>query len=148
MADHVQGCPYHIEVCLSYQHRNSSPPKLPVGHRPITRAFQCVAVDLVKCECLSQGNRFIHSVIDHVARFVILIPIKNKAALTIVRHLIERVFPVFGPPKTLPTKVRNLGMSSSRNYSQFLDINKRVQPQSAPRATLFQSVFIPLPTIS
>ena len=88
---------------LSCQHRKSShrPHELPAGHRPVTRAFQCVAVDLVEYRSLSQGNRLILSVIDHLTRFFILIPIKDKAARTIVRHLIERVFSVFGPPETL-----------------------------------------------
>ena len=48
----------------------------------------------------SHGNRIL-SVIDHFTRFVVLIPIKDKAARTIVRHLMERVFSVFGPPETL-----------------------------------------------
>ena len=93
----------HIEACLCCQHRKSShrPPKLPVGHRSVTRAFQCVAVDLVDYKSLTQGNSFILSVIDHLTRFVILIAIKDKAACTIVRHPIERVFSVFGPPETL-----------------------------------------------
>jgi len=93
----------HIETCLSCQHRKTShrSPKLPVGHRPVMRAFQCVAVDLVEYKSLSQGNRFILSVIDHLTRFVILIAIKDKAARTIVRQLIERVFSVFGSPETL-----------------------------------------------
>ena len=50
---------------------------------------------------MSQRNRFILSVIDHLSRFVILIPIKDKAARTIVRHVIERVFSVFDPPEAL-----------------------------------------------
>ena len=93
----------HIEACLFCQHRKSShrPPKTPVGHRPVTRAFQCVAVDLVEYISLSQRNRFILSVIDQRSRFVILIAINNKAARTMVRHLIERVFSVLGPPETL-----------------------------------------------
>ena len=92
----------HIEACLSCQHSTSShrPPKLPVGHRPVTRAFQCVAVDLVEYKSLSQGNRFILSVIDHLTPLVVLIPIKDKAARTIVRHIIARVFSVSGPPVT------------------------------------------------
>ena len=71
----------HIEACLSCQRRKSShrPPRLPVGHRPVTRAFQRVAVDLVEYKSLSQGNRFILSVIDHFTRFVVLIPIKDKS---------------------------------------------------------------------
>ena len=59
------------------------------------------AVDLVEYKSLSQGNRFILSVIDHFTRFVVLIPIKDEAARTIVRHLIEHVFSVFSPPETL-----------------------------------------------
>ena len=75
----------HIETCLSCQHGKPShrPPKLPVGHRPVTHAFQRVAVDLVEYKSLSQGNRFILSVIDHLTRFVVLIPIEDKADRTI-----------------------------------------------------------------
>ena len=62
----------HTEACLSCQHRKSShrPPKLPVGHRPVTRAFQCVAVDLVECKRLSRGKRFIlcHRPSDSICR--------------------------------------------------------------------------------
>ena len=52
----------HIEACLYCQHRKSSqrPPKLLVGHRPVTRAFQCVAANLVERKMSSQGNRFSH----------------------------------------------------------------------------------------
>ena len=32
---------------------------------------------------------------------MILIAIPNKEAITIIRHLVERVFSVFGPPETL-----------------------------------------------
>lgn len=93
----------HVDSCLSCQHRKTSrrPPKLPVGTRPVTRSFQCVAVDLVEYKSMSEGNRYILSVIDHLTRFVILIAIKNKEATTIARNLVERVFSVFGPPETL-----------------------------------------------
>ena len=50
--------------------------------------------------CLKEiASSFLSSTIS--LRFVILIPIKDKAARTIVRHLIELVFSVFGPPQTL-----------------------------------------------
>lgn len=49
----------------------------------------------------SRGNRLILSVVDHLARYVILIDVKNKEASTFARHLVERVFSVFGPPETL-----------------------------------------------
>ncbi|CAB1120564.1 unnamed protein product [Ectocarpus sp. CCAP 1310/34] len=68
----------HVQSCESCQRRKTSyrPPQLPVGHRPVTQPFQCVAVDLVEYKSLSEGNRYILSVIDHLTRFVILIPIK------------------------------------------------------------------------
>ena len=50
---------------------------------------------------MSEGNRFILSVIDHLTRFVVLIAIPNKEATTVARKLVERVFSIFGPPETL-----------------------------------------------
>lgn len=78
-----------------------APPQLPVGRRPITPSFQCVAVDLVEYKFISDGDWYILSVIDHLTRFVIWIAIRNKGATTIVRNFIERVFAVPGAPETL-----------------------------------------------
>ena len=129
----------HIEACLSCQHRKSShhPPKLPVGHRFVTHAFQCVAVDRVEYKRLSQGNRFILSVIDHLTRFVVLIPMKDKAARTFViwSNACSRCLAL--QKHFIPTKARNLRMNWSRNFSQFFYIRKRVQPPFALRVTLF-----------
>ena len=93
----------HVESCLSCQYRKTShrSPTLPTGHRPVTKPFQVVAVDLVEYKSKSGGNRFILSVIDHLTRFLILIPMKSKEVAVVVRHLIDRVFSVFGPPETL-----------------------------------------------
>ncbi|CAB1100197.1 unnamed protein product [Ectocarpus sp. CCAP 1310/34] len=60
-----------------------------------------LSVDLVEYKSLSEGNRYILSVIDHLTRFVILIPIKSEKAVVVVRNLVDRVFSVFGPPDTL-----------------------------------------------
>ena len=93
----------NIKACVSCQHRKLSHrlPELPVGHRPVTRAFQCIVIILLNYKRLSQGNHLILSVIDRFAWFVILIPIKDKTTRTTVRHLIDRVFSAFGPSATL-----------------------------------------------
>lgn len=49
-------------------------------------------VDLAEYKTLSERCRFMLSVIDHITRFVILIPIKNKEATTVVNTLVGRVF--------------------------------------------------------
>ena len=76
---------------------------------------------------MSVGNRFLLSAIDHLTRFAILIAIKDETARTFVRHLIERVFSVFGPPETLHSDQGKEFENEfwSRNYSQFLDKRTR-----------------------
>ena len=92
-----------VENCLPCQRRKTShrSPTLPTVHRPVTRPFQGGTVDLVEDKSKSEGNRFILSVIDHLTRFLNMIPIKSKEAAVVIRPFIDRVFSVFGPPETL-----------------------------------------------
>jgi len=41
------------------------------------------------------------SVIDHLTRYLILVPVPNKRAFTIAHVLVERVFSVLYHPETL-----------------------------------------------
>ena len=50
---------------------------------------------------VSQGCKYVSSVIDHLTRLVILAAIANKEATTIARTLVDRVFSVFGVPEGL-----------------------------------------------
>ena len=61
---------HRVESCPSCQHRKTShrPPHLPEGTRHVSRAFQCVAVDLVEFKTRSSGNRFVLSATDHLTR--------------------------------------------------------------------------------
>ena len=69
----------HIRHCVSCQHRKTShrSPKLPVGHRPVSRPFQCLAIDLIEYKASAEGYHYVMSVID-LTRFVILVPLKDK----------------------------------------------------------------------
>ena len=60
-----------------------------------------VAVDLIEYRYKSEENRFILSVIDHLTRFLILIPSRSKEAAVVFCHLIDRVFSAIGPLETL-----------------------------------------------
>lgn len=93
----------HVNTCVACQHRKISfrPPTLPVGHRPVDRTFQYVAVDLVEYKPMSEGNQYIMSEIDCLTRFVILIAIKNKEVTTVARKFADHVFSVFEPRETL-----------------------------------------------
>ena len=78
----------HCQECVACQHRKTShrTPKLPVGHRPISRPFQCVAIDLVEYNASKQGFHYVLSVIDHLTRFLILVPLKDKSMSAVTEH--------------------------------------------------------------
>ena len=85
------------------QHRKSShrTPKLPVGHRPVFRPFQCVAIDLVEYKASAKGFHYELSVVDHLTRFLILVPLKDKSMSTAARALVTHVLSFFSAPETL-----------------------------------------------
>ena len=126
----------HAESCLRCQHRKTShrPPTLPTRHRPVTKPFPVVAVDLVEYKSKSEGYRFILSVIDHLTRFLLLIPIKSKEAAIDVRHLIDRVFLVFGPRETLHSdQGKEFEKQLVKNDRLFSDIRKSYRRVSSAR---------------
>ena len=87
----------HVDTCLSCQHRKTS------RRPPITRGTPASYTSISMCSKRFSGNRYILSMIDHLTRFDISIPIKNKEATTVVRMLVEHVFSVLGPLDTLPS---------------------------------------------
>ena len=97
----------HLKCCSSCQHRETShrPPKLPLGHRPVSRPLQCVAIDLVEYKSSSNNSKYVMSVIDHLTRFLVVVAISDKTAATIARVLVEHVFSVFSAPETLHSDV-------------------------------------------
>ena len=66
-------------------------PPLPTGHVLVERPFQRVAIDLVEYKTVSQGCKYVSSVIDHLTRSDILAAIPNKEATRIARTLVDRV---------------------------------------------------------
>ena len=93
----------HIKCCSSCQHCRTSHRSLtlPVGHRPVSRPFQCVAIDFVEYKSSSNNSKYVTSVIDHLTRFLVLVAISDKSAATTAGVLVERVLSVFSAPETL-----------------------------------------------
>ena len=90
----------HIKCCSSCQHRKTShrTPKLPVGDRPVSRPFQCVAIDFVEYKWSSNNSKYGMSVIDHVTRLRVLVTFSDRSAATTVRVVVECVFSVMSQP--------------------------------------------------
>ena len=128
----------HIEACLVNTSSHPTARSSCLWDTALSRAHSIVLPLTLSNINVSQGNRCLLSVIDHLTRFDILIAIKDKTSRTIVRHLVEHVFSVFDPPEHwVPIKGRNLSINLSRYCSQCMGVRKRVQPPVALEATLF-----------
>ena len=80
--------------------------KVPTGLLPIEQPFQRISVDLVEYQSVSTSAagiecKYVLSMMDHLTRFAVLVPVRNKAAETVAQAIIERIISIFGPPETL-----------------------------------------------
>ena len=96
------------EKCQACQRRETAHnrPKLPTGHLPVERPFQRISVDLVEYKSVSRSAagtecKYVLSMMDHLTRFAVLLPVRNKTAETVAQAIIERIISIFGPPETL-----------------------------------------------
>ncbi|MEP5375796.1 MAG: transposase family protein, partial [Hyphomicrobiales bacterium] len=96
------------DKCQACQRRKAAHvrPKLPTAHLPVGRPFQRISVDLVEYRSVSPSAGGIEckdalSMMDRVTRFAVLLPVRDKAADTIARAIIERLVNIFGSPETL-----------------------------------------------
>ena len=94
--------------CHSCQRRKTAHnrPKLPVGHIPVSRPFERVSIDLVEYKSISHSSagvrcKYVMSVMDHLTRYALFIPIPNKSANTVARMLVDRAFTTFAIPEKL-----------------------------------------------
>ena len=81
-------------------------PKLPTGHLPVERPFQRISVELVEFKSVSTSAagiecKYVLSMMDHLTRFAVLLPVRNETAETVANAIIERVISIFGPPEIL-----------------------------------------------
>ncbi|MEM7282981.1 MAG: DDE-type integrase/transposase/recombinase [Pseudomonadota bacterium] len=94
--------------CQACQRRKTAHnrPKIPTGHIPVERPFQRVSIDLVEYKTISQSSagvpcKYVMSVMDHLTRYALFVPIPNKSAVTVAQALIDRVLSTFGIPEKL-----------------------------------------------
>lgn len=88
------------------------------------------------------------SIIDHLTRSALLVPLPNKEALTVANALIERAIGIFGPPGTLHS---DLGPEFETKYctrcNKFSTTEKRVLHYTGHKAILYRTTSIPCCTL-
>ncbi len=83
----------HISLCLSCAQTKGTTSTAPVLEYPLPAwPFDVVGIDLSQLPRSTQGSVYILVCIDHFSRFLVLVPLRNKSAVTvdhdIVSHLI------------------------------------------------------------
>ena len=136
--------------CQACQRRKSTHrrAKLPTGHLPTHRPFQRVSIDLVEYKTESvppTGLKcsYALTIIDHLARFAVLVALPNKKEQTIAKAFVERVFGIFGPPETLRSdKGPEFANKVGNQLQDVFGYSKLKRRPIARKATLCRSVCI------
>ncbi len=92
----------YIDNCQSCAENHSSVARqVPIQSYPIqSEPWDTVAIDLSQLP-LTTGHKYILVVIDHLSRFCILVPLKDKQVTSVARALIDELFCKYNTPKVL-----------------------------------------------
>jgi len=72
--------------------------------------WECVGIDVTGLHPQSSKcNKFMVTVLDHFTKYAFAFPVRAHDAVTVAKHLEERVFFVYGVPlQFFPTEVQSL----------------------------------------
>jgi len=94
----------YVTACLTCQRRKGTPHRAPLATAPqVSAPFEKVSADLIDCGQSSSGLRYILVLIDHLSRYLQLIPLPSKEAEVVADAYIKDFITIFGPPRLLQT---------------------------------------------
>ena len=95
----------YIDACEKCQRTKSGKKKKAIlgGHPMGAAPFDLIACDLLSMPESSVGNKYILMVADYFTRFLIAVPVKDKAATTIACSIMNEVLLKYGPPRRILT---------------------------------------------
>jgi len=94
----------YVASCATCQRRKGTPHRAPLAAAPeVSAPFEKVSADLVDCGLSTAGYRYILVLIDHLTRFLQLIPVPSKEAEVVAEAYINDFLTIFGPPRLLQT---------------------------------------------
>ena len=75
--------------------------KLPLHPIPVQRPFQIVGVDIMDLPATQQGNKHVMVFQNFFTKWLLVYPVPDQKATTLVQLLTEEVIPFFGVPEAL-----------------------------------------------
>jgi len=76
----------------------------PMANAPdVNLPLERVSADLMDLHSSTSGNRYVLSIVDHMTRYLQLIPLPCKSAETVAEAFINNFVTLFGPPRVIQT---------------------------------------------
>ena len=114
----------YVKSCVACQRRKGSAQvRAPLSMvESVSEPLERVSADLIDLHSSYKGNRYVLSFIDHMSRYLQLIPLPNKDAETVAKAFMDNFVTLFGIPKMLTTD--NGSEFKNRIFSEVCSILK------------------------
>lgn len=134
------------KVCQSVKPELKRPAGVMETRREVTAPWQLIAVDLIgPLPRSSSGYQYILSVVDYFSKFTLFFPLRSATAKSVMQHLEDQVFLLFGAPRWLvcdngPQFKSKEFQSLVASYGVRIVYNAHYHPQADPVERYNQTV--------
>ncbi len=92
----------HISQCLSCAHTKGTTSAVPILEYPLPPGpSDVVGINLLQAPRSTKGSVYILLCVDHFSRFVVLIPLRNKSAVTVAHAIVSYLICPYTTPRVL-----------------------------------------------
>ena len=100
--------------------------KMPLQeHKQVDKPFDRVGMDVTELPETPKGYKYILTILDHLSRYLIMIPMKDQKTTTVAKKLNKHFISIYGVPKTILTDQGTNFMSNlMKELCKLYDIEK------------------------
>ncbi len=93
----------YVDRCVKCAQRKGTVPRpAPIlEYPPPDRPWDVVSIDLLQLPACHQGSRYLLVCVDHLSRYVVLAPVKDKSAKSVAHALITHLICPFSTPSVV-----------------------------------------------
>ncbi len=93
----------YVSRCVKCAQIKRAVPRLApiLQYPPPDRPWDVVSIDLLQFPASHQGSRYLLVCVDHLSRYVVLAPLKDKSAKSVAHALVIHLFCAYTAPRVL-----------------------------------------------
>ncbi|XP_063599491.1 uncharacterized protein LOC134775811 [Penaeus indicus] len=91
-------------LCVRVQYASGARDQAPMANAPDVHVpLERISADLIDLHSSTSGNQYVLSIVDHLTRYLQLIPLPCKSAETVAEAFINNFVTIFGPQRVIQT---------------------------------------------